>query len=296
MQFLESLPVAVNQMVEHATASRVDRLLDRLLELSLSAGRHILLALVIYLVGSFLIKVVNRVVAAMLNRRHVDVGVQSFLRSLVRILLTILLLVSVIGALGINTTSFAALLASAGVAIGMALSGNLQNFAGGLMVLLFKPYRVGDIIEAQGTIGRVREIQIFHTILTTYDNKTVYIPNGALSTSTVVNHSREEVRRVQWVIGVDYGQNIDLVRRKIVELFASDPRILQEPEEHCPFVGIDALADSSVDLVVRVWVKTSDYWPMYYQGQQALYDMFCREGINIPYPQTVVHVDSSSKA
>lgn len=191
MQFLESLPVAVNQMVEHATVSRVDRLLDRLLELSLSAGRHILLALVIYLVGSFLIKVVNRVVAAMLNRRHVDVGVQSFLRSLVRILLTILLLVSVIGALGINTTSFAALLASAGVAIGMALSGNLQNFAGGLMVLLFKPYRVGDIIEAQGTIGRVREIQIFHTILTTYDNKTVYIPNGALSTSTVVNHSRE---------------------------------------------------------------------------------------------------------
>lgn len=144
-------------MVEHATVSRVDRLLDRLLELSLSAGRHILLALVIYLVGSFLIKVVNRVVAAMLNRRHVDVGVQSFLRSLVRILLTILLLVSVIGALGINTTSFAALLASAGVAIGMALSGNLQNFAGGLMVLLLNPIAWGILLKLKGpSVGYVK--------------------------------------------------------------------------------------------------------------------------------------------
>ena len=296
MQFLESLPTAVNQVVEHASASRIDRLLDKLLELSLSAGRHILIALIIYLVGTFLIKIINRLVAAMLNRRHVDVGVQSFLRSLVRILLTLLLIISVISALGINTTSFAALLASAGVAVGMALSGNLQNFAGGLVVLLFKPYRVGDIIEAQGTLGRVREIQIFHTILTTYDNKTVYIPNGSLSTSTVVNHSREETRRVQWTIGVDYGQDIDLVRSKIQKLFSSDQRILQSPDERRPFVGIDALADSSVNLVVRVWVKTDDYWAVFYQGQQALYDMFCREGINIPYPQTEVHIDGRQKA
>ena len=149
---------------------------------------------------------------------------------------------------------------------------------------------MGDLIEAQGTLGHVREIQIFHTILTTYDNKVVYIPNGSLSTSVVVNHSREDTRRVQWLIGVDYGQDIDAVRQKVLALFASDPRILQSPDAHKPFVGVEALADSSVNLVVRVWVKTDDYWPVFYQGQQQLYDMFNREGINIPYPQQVVHV------
>lgn len=203
---LQSLPGAVNKAVDEVSISRIDMLLDKLLALSLTAGKRILVAVLIYIAGRFVIKIINRVVSAMLSRRHVDVGVQSFLRSLVHILLTILLIISVISALGINTTSFAALLASAGVAVGMALSGNLQNFAGGLVILLFKPYRVGDLIEAQGTLGRVREIQIFHTILTTYDNKVVYIPNGSLSTSVVVNHSREDTRRVQWIIGVDYGQ------------------------------------------------------------------------------------------
>lgn len=290
---LQSLPSAVNKAVDEVSISRIDILLDKLLALSLTAGKRILVAALIYIAGRFIIKIVNRVVAAMLSRRHVDVGVQSFLRSLVRILLTVLLIISVISALGINTTSFAALLASAGVAVGMALSGNLQNFAGGLVILLFKPYRVGDLIEAQGTLGHVREIQIFHTILTTYDNKVVYIPNGSLSTSVVVNHSREDTRRVQWVVGVDYGQDIEVVRQKVLALFAADPRILQEPEAHKPFVGVEALADSSVNLVVRVWVKTDDYWPVFYQGQQQLYDMFNREGINIPYPQQVVHVAKS---
>ena len=287
---LQSLPGAVNKAVDEVSISRIDMLLDKLLALSLTAGKRILVAVLIYIAGRFVIKIINRVVSAMLSRRHVDVGVQSFLRSLVHILFTILLIISVISALGINTTSFAALLASAGVAVGMALSGNLQNFAGGLVILLFKPYRVGDLIEAQGTLGRVREIQIFHTILTTYDNKVVYIPNGSLSTSVVVNHSREDTRRVQWIIGVDYGQNIDAVRQKVLALFASDPRILQTPDARKPFVGVEALADSSVNLVVRVWVNTDDYWPVFYQGQQQLYDMFNREGINIPYPQQVVHV------
>ena len=287
---LQSLPGAVNKAVDEVSISRIDMLLDKLLALSLTADKRILVAVLIYIAGRFVIKIINRVVSAMLGRRHVDVGVQSFLRSLVHILLTILLIISVISALGINTTSFAALLASAGVAVGMALSGNLQNFAGGLVILLFKPYRVGDLIEAQGTLGRVREIQIFHTILTTYDNKVVYIPNGSLSTSVVVNHSREDTRRVQWIIGVDYGQNIDAVRQKVLALFASDPRILQSPDARKPFVGVEALADSSVNLVVRVWVNTDDYWPVFYQGQQQLYDMFNREGINIPYPQQVVHV------
>lgn len=286
---LNSIPNVVGKTIDDINVSRIDRLLDKLLDLSVAGGKRILIALIIYIVGRYVIKLVNHIVASMLNRRHVDVGVQSFLRSLVSILLTILLAISVISALGINTTSFAALLASAGVAIGMALSGNLQNFAGGLVVLLFKPFRVGDVIEAQGILGTVREIQIFHTILTTYDNKVVYIPNGSLSTSVVVNHSREDIRRVQWTIGVDYGEDIDKVRDCIIQLFQKDPRVIQEPTSKMPFVGLDQLADSSVNLVIRVWVKTEDYWAVFYQGQQMIYDLFKEKNINIPYPQVVVH-------
>lgn len=283
------------QLLEAATPeiniTKLDQLIEKLIELGVNAGKHLIAAVLIYLVGSFLIKLINRVVASMLSKRKIDVSVQSFLRSLINILLTVLLIISVIGALGINTTSFAALLASAGVAVGMALSGNLQNFAGGLVILLFKPYRVGDWIEAQGTAGTVREIQIFHTILTTADNKVVYIPNGTLSTSVVVNYSKEETRRIEWVVGVDYGENVDKVRDKILQMFKNDSRILQEPEGKAPFIGLETLADSSVNLVVRVWVESANYWPVYYQGQQQIYDLFNREGINIPYPQTVVHIE-----
>ena len=272
------------------TADKLDQLLQKLFDLSISAGRHIITAILVYMVGAFLVKVINRMVHGMLNRRHIDVSVQSFVRSLVNILLTVLLIVSVVGALGINTTSFAALLASAGVAVGMALSGNLQNFAGGLVILLFKPYRVGDWIEAQDVQGTVREIQIFHTVVLTVDGKQVYMPNGSLSTSVVVNFSKEEVRRVQWKVGVDYGEDVNRVREKLLVLFREDGRVLQSPDDKQPFVAIDALAESSVDLVARVWVKSADYWPVYYDMQQRIYELFNREGINIPYPQRVVHL------
>lgn len=284
-RLLEAVPIAARDL------NHLDKLLDKLIDLCVSGGKHVLAAILIYLVGTFLIKVINRLVRTLLERRKVDVSVQSFLRSLVRILLTVLLIVSIIGALGINTTSFAALLASAGVAIGMALSGNLQNFAGGLIILLFKPYRVGDWIEAQGTQGTVREIQIFHTILVMADGKVVYIPNGSLSNSVVVNYSMPETRRVQWTVGVDYGEDVSRVREKLLSLFRSDDRILQDEEAKQPTVGVETLADSSVNLTIRVWVKTADYWPVYYQMQQQIYELFDREGINIPYPQTVVHVE-----
>ena len=166
---------------------KLDQFLARLIDLSITAGKHILTAVLVYVVGRFLVNLINRLVRGMLERRHIDVGVQSFLRSMVNILLTVLLIISVIGALGVNTTSFAALLASAGVAVGMALSGNLQNFAGGIVILLFKPYRVGDWIEAQGVQGKVHEIQIFHTILLTADGKQVYMPNGSLSTLSLIH-------------------------------------------------------------------------------------------------------------
>lgn len=274
--------------------SRIDKLLEKLLDMGFIAGRHILAAILVYLIGAFVVKLLNRLVRTMLTRRKVDDSVKTFLQSLTNILLTLLLIISVIGALGVNTTSFAALLASAGVAVGMALSGNLSNFAGGLVVLLFKPYRVGDWIEAQGTSGTVTAIQIFHTILRTSDNRVVYIPNGALSSNTVINYSREETRRVQWQIGVDYGQDIAGVRETLLSLFESDERILQNVEGKTPFVGLENLGDSSVNLVIRVWVANADYWAVYYQLQERIYNLFNEKQINIPYPQTVVHLQRDS--
>lgn len=281
-------------LVSEISLSRIDKMIEKLLDMCFVAGRHILAAILVYLVGAFVVKLLNRLVRTMLSRRKVDDSVKTFLQSLTNILLTLLLIISVIGALGINTTSFAALLASAGVAVGMALSGNLSNFAGGLVVLLFKPYRVGDWIEAQGTSGTVTAIQIFHTILRTSDNRVVYIPNGALSSNTVINYSREETRRVQWLVGVDYGQDITEVREALLSLFESDERILRNVEGKMPFVGLENLGDSSVNLVIRVWVANADYWAVFYQLQESIYNLFNEKQINIPYPQTVVHLQRDS--
>lgn len=269
------------------SVSRLDELIDRLYDVSLNAGKHIIAALLVLMVGRLLVKLLNRLVAKMLDRRHIDVGVQSFLRSAVNILLTTLLVVSVIGALGINTTSFAAMLASAGVAVGMALSGNLQNFAGGIVVLLFKPYKVGDWIESQGVEGSVVEIQIFHTILRTADNKIVFVPNGSMSTAVVTNYSREATRRLQWTVGVDYGEDVERVKVVVTEVLKNEPRILSEPQ---PLIVVEALADSSVNIMVRVWVKQEDYWDVHYEMYQKIYDSFNAAGINFPYPQQTVHI------
>lgn len=270
-----------------ADLSNFDLLLRRFIDWGVDVGKHILIALVVFVVGRILIGVINRLVARMLDRRRIDVSVQSFLRSLVKILLTLLLVVSVIGALGINTTSFAALLASAGVAIGMALSGNLQNFAGGLVVLLFKPYRVGDWIEAQGVQGKVEEIQIFHTLLTMADNKVVYVPNGSMSTAVIINYTRKDTRRLEWTVGIDYGEQVEKARAAIADVLAGDSRVLADP---APFIAVSALADSSVNLVVRVWVKQEDYWAVFHETYRRIYDTFNERGIDFPFPQQTVHV------
>ncbi len=267
--------------------SQVDIIIQRLGELMLTAGKHILLAIIVYVVGRVLIKFLNRLVDKMLSRRQIDSGVKSFLGSMVNILLTVLLVISVIGALGINTTSFAALLASAGVAIGMALSGNLQNFAGGLIILLFKPYKVGDWIEAQGVQGVVKEIQIFHTLLTMADNKVVFIPNGGMSTAVVINYSKNETRRIEWTVGIDYGESIDKSQDVIMNVLKSDCRVLMDPE---PVILTGALADSSVNILVRVWVKTGDYWGVYHDVLKNIYESFNANDINFPYPQQTVHI------
>ena len=267
--------------------SQLDIVIQKLIDSGISAGKHIIAAVVIFIVGRFLIKLINRLVASILQRRHIEISVQTFLSSLVNIILTILLIITVIGALGVNTTSFAALIASAGVAIGMALSGNLQNFAGGLIILLFKPYRVGDFIDVCGVQGTVSAVQIFHTILLTPDNKAVYLPNGSTSSSTITNYSREDKRRIEWTFGIDYGEDVGRARTAILSVITADARILPDP---APFVAVGGLSDSSVDIIVRVWVPTEEYWNVYFDMHQRVYETFNEQKINFPYPQQTVHL------
>ena len=267
--------------------SQLDIVIQNLIDSGISAGKHIIAAIIIFIVGRFIIKLINRLVASILQRRHIEISVQTFLSSLVNIILTILLIITVIGALGVNTTSFAALIASAGVAIGMALSGNLQNFAGGLIILLFKPYRVGDFIDVCGVQGTVSAVQIFHTILLTPDNKAVYLPNGSTSSSTITNYSREDKRRIEWTFGIDYGEDVNRARTAILSVITADARILPDP---APFVAVGGLSDSSVDIIVRVWVPTEEYWNVYYDMHQRVYETFNEQKINFPYPQQTVHL------
>lgn len=266
--------------------TKLQTFLTHLKDWSIDAGGRVLAALIVFIIGRFLVSFLNKMVARLLVRRKVEASVQTFVKSLVNILLTILLIVAVVSKLGVETTSFAALLASAGVAIGMALSGNLSNFAGGLIVLLLRPYKVGDWIEAQGVSGTVREIQIFHTILTTADNKVIYIPNGALSSGTVVNYSRENTRRIEWVVGVEYGEDFTKVESTVRRILAEDGRILPDP---APFVALHALDASSVNVVIRVWVKSEDYWSVYFDLNKNVYAVFNEEGIDFPFPQLTVH-------
>ena len=286
----DSLQVAADNLDQAiANAEGLDKIsliTQQLIDAGVRAGGSILKAVLVFIVGRFLVSMLNKLAARMMDKRHVDVSIKTFVKSLGNILLTILLIISVVGALGVETTSFAALLASAGVAIGMALSGNLQNFAGGLVILLFKPYKVGDWIESQNFSGTVREIQIFHTILTTGDNKLVYVPNGALSSGVVTNYNTQETRRVEWVVGVDYGEDYDKVDRVVREVLAADNRILDTPE---PFIALHPLDASSVNIVIRVWVKTSDYWGVYFDINKAIYNTFNEKGINFPFPQLTVH-------
>lgn len=268
-------------------SERLEGVLKSLIEHSAELGFAIIKAVIVFVVGRIIINLLNKLVKNLLIKRNFDPSVKSFVSSLVNVTLTILLIISIVGALGVQTTSFAALLASAGVAVGMALSGNLSNFAGGLIVLLFKPYKVGDFIDYQGQSGTVREIQMFHTILKTTDNKVIYIPNGSLSSGVIVNYSNQQTRRIDWVFGVDYGTDYDHVKQVLETILAKETRILEEPDK--PFIALTALADSSVNILVRVWVKSEDYWSVYFDMNKTVYEVFNKEGINFPFPQLTVH-------
>ena len=265
----------------------MDAFLSRMVDLGITVGSKILFAVIVLIVGRWIVRRLNKLVNKILTKREVDASLTTFVRSLVSITLNLLLVIVIIGILGIETSSFIALFASAGVAVGMALSGTLQNFAGGVMILLFKPFKVGDFIEAQGQSGTVREIQIFNTILTTADNKVIIIPNGGLSTGLMKNYSKEPTRRVDWEFGIAYGDDYTKAREVLARLLDADSRVLKEPAY---FIALTSLGASSVNIVVRAWVNSADYWGVYFDMNEKVYKTFAQENLNIPFPQMDIHL------
>lgn len=262
--------------------------LETLINLFVVWGPKLVGAIVALVFGLYVAGLISRAIDKAMTKKEVDPSLRPFLKSLISNLLKVLVVVSVLGMVGIEMTSFIAILGAAGLAVGMALSGTLQNFAGGVMILIFKPFKVGDFIEAQGYAGTVNEIQIFNTILKTPDNKTIIIPNGGLSTSSMVNYSTEETRRVDWVFGIAYGDDIDKAKQVLKDLLDNNPLVLKDPAF---FAEVGELADSSVNFTVRAWVKSTDYWAVYFDMIQNVYRKFDEAGLSIPFPQLDVHLD-----
>lgn len=266
---------------------------DTIVTLLLSYGPKLVLALATFFVGWWFIGVLTKALENKLqNNRIVDQSLKSFLRTLINALLKTILVISVAGMIGVEMTSFIAVLGAAGLAIGMALSGTLQNFAGGIIILLFKPFKVGDFITAQGQSGTVHEIQIFNTILKSPDNKTIIIPNSPLSSGTMINFSTEATRRVEWTFGISYDDNIDQAKEIIKRLVTNDSRVLQEP---ALFIAVSELADSSVNFVVRAWTESANFWGVYFDIIEAVKKTFDAEGVSIPFPQRDVHMKQCTK-
>lgn len=269
------------------TLQDADKYADRAIELVMAYAPKVVLAIIVLLVGLWLIRGVTKLMDKALEKRGVEITLRHFLCSMSGISLKVLLLISVASLVGIATTSFVAVVGAAGLAIGLALQGSLANFAGGVLILLFRPFKVGDFIEGAGHSGTVKEIQIFNTIMTTPDNKRVIIPNAKLSNESLTNYSAEATRRVDFVFGVGYGSDIDTVKSTLREVLAADERILSEP---APMVVLSALADSSVNFTVRAWVNAADYWPVFFDTQEKVKKLFDTKGIEIPFPQRDVHL------
>ena len=363
----DSIPT-VREEVSMLKTLPFDELMSRLVSSVVTFAINLAIAILVFYVGRLVINKLYKFISGIFVRRHLDQSLATFVLSLVRIVLYFILIVTVIGILGIETSSFIALFASAGVAIGMALSGTLQNFAGGVLILLLKPYKIGDYIEVQGYAGTVKEIQIFFTVITTPDNKSILIPNGGLSTGSVNNYSREPLRRISWTVSISYGDDVNLARKAILDMFAADSRVLPvrnegapefsqvhsdgtqsgpeaaaQPEEtdepqtegeapavaparrswwrtlfsrnrrnghvvsllrerraqrkvaapkpdYSPSVFVSELAASSVDLQVRAWVKSADYWPVYFYYNEKFYNELPLHGVSFPFPQLDVHL------
>lgn len=274
-----------------------DEIVSSLTESAIHFGLKVLAALIILGLGAWIIKMVRKGVRKRMGKRKEnDSALISFTDSLVSIILWILLICSTIAALGINTTGLAALLAAGGMAIGMAMSGTVQNFTGGIMLLIFKPFKSGDFIEAQGFSGTVKEMNIVSTKIITVDNKEIIIPNGALFNGTINNYSSQTLRRVDWGVDVSYGSDSEAVKKEIMQILIADKRVLDSSTSGAqdPFIALAAMKESSIEYTVRAWVKSSDYWGVKFDINDAIYTTLPKKGISFPFPQLDVHMIKES--
>ena len=292
----------------------LDELIQKMVNGLISFGLKVGIAILVFYVGRYIIRKLYKMVYNVMTHRHIDQSLTTFVLSLIRMVLYFILVISIIGILGLETSSFLAIFASAGVAIGMALSGTLQNFAGGVLILLLKPYKVGDFIEVNGFTGTVKSIQLFNTVINTVDNKAIILPNGALSTGSINNYSLESYRRVDWTVCLAYGTDLDKAKETLMEIVQSDPRVVkkyieddelykqqnlidkrvvsvQNKVERPPFVGLNEMADSSINFVVRAWTHASNYWPLYFDINERIYKELPEKGFSFPFPQMDVHLD-----
>ena len=280
------------QIVERFTSLDAETFLRDFTGQVIWVALKIAAAFAIYAAGRWIINRLVHLMDASFDRRQVDKSLRSFLRSLVKGAAYTILLLIIVQLLGFNTTSLVALLAASGFGIGMALSGTLQNFAGGIMVMFMHPYRIGDYIEAQGQAGTVKEIRLFSTVVTTTDNKRIYIPNSSISNAIVNNYSSETMRRVEWKVSLAYGDDVAVAKRTMLAMLESDKRVLHTPDAPAdPFVALSELADSAIVVVARTWTLNGDYWDLFFDMNERFYNELPQQGLHFPFPQLDVHLD-----
>lgn len=278
---------------ELAKQGRFEDLFDKFLTWSIDFGGKMILAILLFFVGRFLINLFKKLIGKIMDKRSMDIALKGFLQSLVNTILFIMLFILIINIVGKQTVSLAALIASAGLAIGLAVKDNLANFAGGVMILLNKPFRGGDFIKAGDMEGVVQNIGVLYTTLRTYDNKTIFIPNGPLSTGNIINFNTiDGLRRVDLTVSVDYGSDVEEVKQLLLEIANAHPSVLKEPE---PFARMTKMNDSSIDFTFRAWVKFADFWTVTCDLNESVYKRLNEKGLNIPFPQMTVHLAESKQ-
>lgn len=289
---LNKVQAELAAVAEKIATTPTDELLGELLDKIIDLGLKVLAAFLIYIIGAWFIRKIKGMLRRIFERKGTDTAVSSFVQSITSIALTIMLVITTVGILGIDTTSLAALLAGGGMAIGLALNGTVQNFAGGIMLLIFKPFKSGDFIEAQGYSGTVSELSITSTKLVTTDNRVIIIPNGVLSNNIINNFSDQKYRRVDLTIDVEYGSSADQVKKLLGSMIENDSRILKTPAE--PFIALSALKESSVQFTMRLWVNASDYWNVYYELTEKIYKELPENDIHFPFPQLDINIKSNN--
>ena len=265
----------------------LNTIIPKLQEWATFYGIKIIAAVIIFVVGRWIAKLLRNILEKMMRKGKVDETLISFISHLTYILLLVIIVIAALNQLGIQTTSFIAIIGAAGLAVGLALQGSLANFAAGVLMIIFRPFKVGDYVEAGGTAGTINEINIFTTVLTSPDNRVIIVPNSKITGDNIVNYSAKDKRRLDLVFGVDYGDNMQKVKDVLNDVLAGESRVLKDP---APMVGVLELADSSVNFAVRPWVHTSDYWPLFFDLKETIKKRFDEEGISIPFPQQDVHL------